>query len=152
MNNKEQMQPQQAAMTDSDEPLYAVNVDGETMELTLEQLIAAAEQGLSRANQQAQAESAAMPTAGEDGQPYSRFLNAYPEVRPMDIPEEVWQEANRTGDLLEAYRVYEISKLRQELEDLRMNRKNREMDVGSARSDGENKMTDPIILALMGKG
>ncbi|MGN1014445.1 MAG: hypothetical protein ACI4PM_03695 [Butyricicoccus sp.] len=155
MNNREQMNAQQGALTDSDEPLYAVTVDGETMELTLEQLIAAAEQGLSRANQQAQAgmmPQQSAPETGENGQTYSRFLNAYPDVRPMDIPEEVWQEANRTGDLLEAYRVYEIAKLRQELEDLRTNRQNREFDVGSARSDGENRITDPIILALMGKG
>ena len=31
-------------------------------------------------------------------------------------------------------------------------RSHRRMDVGSARSDGENTITDPIILALMGKG
>ena len=35
---------------------------------------------------------------------------------------------------------------------LRKNADNRRMDVGSARSDGENTITDPIILALMGKG
>ena len=38
------------------------------------------------------------------------------------------------------------------VEELKKNAENRKMDVGSARSDGENNITDPIILALMGKG
>lgn len=146
-------------LTDSDEPLYTVMVDGEEMQLTLEQLIAAAEQGLSRANESARADSmtGGQPGAAPAGQNdstgvYNRFLQAYPDVRPTDIPESVWEQANRTGDLLEAYRVFEIAQLRQELEDFKLNQKNRERDVGSARSDGESRITDPIILALLGKG
>ncbi len=137
-------------LTDSDEQLYAVTVDGQTIELTLEQLIAAAGQGLSQANRAARREQA----AGEqpNGDVYQAFLDAYPDIRPDDIPPEVWDSANRSGDLLNAYRVYEIRKLREELEDLRKNTANRRMDVGSARSDGESTITDPIILALMGKG
>ena len=142
---------------DSDEQLFTINVDGQPMELTLEQLIAAAEQGLSRANEAAGQEGAVPGTPSEangaaDNSAYSRFLQAYPEVHPMDIPESVWEQANRTGDLLEAYRIFEIAQLRQELEDLKLNQKNRARDVGSARSDGESRITDPIILALMGKG
>ena len=64
----------------------------------------------------------------------------------------MWDNANRSGDLLGAYRVYELHKLRKELEELKKNAENRKLDVGSARSDGENNITDPIILALMGKG
>lgn len=141
------------ALVDSDEQLYPVNVDGETVELTLEQLIAAAEKGLSRMNSEAQMDGM-MQQGGQYQQPsqYGRFASAYPQMRPTDIPEEVWQEANRTGDLLEAYRIYEINQLRQELQDLKMNQRNRELDVGSARSDGKSQVTDPIILALMGKG
>jgi hypothetical protein len=134
---------------DSEQPLYTVNVDGQPLELTLEQLVAAAEQGLSRANESALQDGRA---GGANGTPYDRFLQAYPEVRPTDIPDSVWEQANRTGDLLEAYRIFEIAQLRQELEDCRLNRQNRERDVGSARSDGESRITDPIILALMGKG
>ncbi|HIV67784.1 MAG TPA: hypothetical protein IAA32_02840, partial [Candidatus Butyricicoccus stercorigallinarum] len=107
-------------------------------------------QGLSQANRAARREQA----AGEqpNGDVYQAFLDAYPDIRPDDIPPEVWDSANRSGDLLNAYRVYEIRKLREELEDLRKNTANRRMDVGSARSDGESTITDPIILALMGKG
>ena len=139
------------------EDFICVMVDGEEMQLTLEQLIAAAEQGLSRANQSARADGMAgsqpgMTADGQNGDVYGRFLQAYPDVCPTDIPESVWEQANRTGDLLEAYRVFEIAQLRQELADLKLNQKNRERDVGSARSDGESRITDPIILALLGKG
>ena len=48
--------------------------------------------------------------------------------------------------------MFEIAQLRQELADMKLNQKNRERDVGSARSDGESRITDPIILALLGKG
>ena len=116
----------------------------------LEQLIAAAEQGLSRANDAAKRSQ----NGGQGGQSnvYQSFLSAYPDINAQDIPPEVWDDANRSGDLLGAYRAFEIRKLREELEQLRKNADNRRMDVGSARSDGENTITDPIILALMGKG
>ena len=132
------------------EQTYAVTVDGQTLELTLEQLIAAAEQGLSRANDAAKRSQ----NGGQGGQSnvYQSFLSAYPDINAQDIPPEVWDDANRSGDLLGAYRAFEIRKLREELEQLRKNADNRRMDVGSARSDGENTITDPIILALMGKG
>ena len=144
-------------LTDSEEQLYTVMVDGEEMQLMLEQLIAAAEQGLSRANQSARTDGMAggqpgMTADGQNGDVYGRFLQAYPDVCPTDIPESVWEQANRTGDLLEAYRVFEIAQLRQELADMKLNQKNRERDVGSARSDGESRITDSIILALLGKG
>ena len=137
-------------MPETDGELYPVNVDGQTMQLTLEQLIAAAEQGLSKANGAVRRDQAA--EAVPEGQVYRNFLNEYPDIRPTDIPPEVWDAANQSGDLLGAYRVYEIRKLREELEEYRKNESNRRMDVGSARSDGENTITDPIILALMGKG
>ena len=129
------------------EQTYAVTVDGQTLELTLEQLIAAAEQGLSRAN-----DAAKRSQNGGQSNVYQSFLSAYPDINAQDIPPEVWDDANRSGDLLGAYRAFEIRKLREELEQLRKNADNRRMDVGSARSDGENTITDPIILALMGKG
>ena len=144
------LDPANLPLTDSDEQTYAVNVDGQTLELTIEQLIAAAEQGLSKANAAARRGQEAGNTP--DGNVYQAFLNEYPDIRAEDIPPEVWDSANRSGDLLGAYRTYEIHKLREELEELRKNAQNRKLDVGSARSDGESSITDPIILALMGKG
>jgi hypothetical protein len=157
VNNKQMPQAADQQPPQGTEQTYAVTVDGQTLELTLEQLIAAAEQGLSRANDAVKnGQSEGMPTQmrGQLTPPnvYQSFLSAYPDINAQDIPSEVWDEANRSGDLLDAYRAYEIRKLREELEQLRKNADNRRMDVGSARSDGENNITDPIILALMGKG
>ncbi len=150
MNNTQMPQAAKSQQPQDTEQTYAVTVDGQTLELTLEQLIAAAEQGLSRANDAAKRSQ----NGGQGGQSnvYQSFLSAYPDINAQDIPPEVWDDANRSGDLLGAYRAFEIRKLREELEQLRKNADNRRMDVGSARSDGENTITDPIILALMGKG
>ena len=150
MNNTQMPQAAKSQQPQDMEQTYAVTVDGQTLELTLEQLIAAAEQGLSRANDAAKRSQ----NGGQGGQSnvYQSFLSAYPDINAQDIPPEVWDDANRSGDLLGAYRAFEIRKLREELEQLRKNADNRRMDVGSARSDGENTITDPIILALMGKG
>lgn len=50
MNNTQMPQAAKNQQPQDTEQTYAVTVDGQTLELTLEQLIAAAEQGLSRAN------------------------------------------------------------------------------------------------------
>ena len=95
-----------------------------------------------------------MPQAAKNQQPQDTEQTYAVTVdgQTLELTLEVWDDANRSGDLLGAYRAFEIRKLREELEQLRKNADNRRMDVGSARSDGENTITDPIILALMGKG
>ena len=68
-------------LTDREEQMYPVQVDGQTVELTLEQLIAAAEQGLSRVNRSAQTDG--QPA---DGSVYQAFMQEYPDIRPDEIP------------------------------------------------------------------
>lgn len=140
----------QPPVPEDDGTLYPVEVDGQVMQLTLTQLIDAARKGLQQANGEVRRDQAA--DSVPEGETYRSFLHEYPDIRPTDIPPEVWDAANQSGDLLGAYRAYEIKKLREELEEYRKNEQNRRMDIGSARSDGENTTTDPIILALMGKG
>lgn len=117
MNNTQMPQAAKNQQPQDTEQTYAVTVDGQTLELTLEQLIAAAEQGLSRANDAAKRSQ----NGGQGGQSnvYQSFLSAYPDINAQDIPPEVWDDANRSGDLLGAYRAFEIRKLREELEQLR---------------------------------
>lgn len=114
MNNTQMPQAAKNQQPQDTEQTYAVTVDGQTLELTLEQLIAAAEQGLSRANDAAKRSQ----NGGQGGQSniYQSFLSAYPDINAQDIPPEVWDDANRSGDLLGAYRAFEIRKLREELE------------------------------------
>ena len=130
-----EIQPQENAQT------YPVEVDGEVIELTMDELLEAAAQGLS--NRAANA----MP----NGQIYAAFVEEYPDVRPEDIPQQVWEWAQQEGSLVSAYRKWEIAELRDELAALEMNQKNRRSAVGPAQSDGEPTGVDPVTLALLGK-
>lgn len=81
-----------------------------------------------------------------------RFIGIYGNtVKSGDIPPEVWDEAQRTGDLIGPYQKHlaqkqeaEISKLRKELEQAKQQKKNRERSTGSARSEGASASRDPF--------
>ena len=128
---------------------FPAPVDGQTVELTLEQLIEAASLGLSKQNAYARRNRAAngMP----NGQIYAAFVEEYPDVRPEEIPQQVWQWAQQEGSLVSAYRKWEILELKDELAALEMNQKNRRAAVGPAQSDGEPAGVDPVTLALLGR-
>ena len=138
-----EIQPQENAQT------YPVEVDGDIVELTLEELIDAAAQGLSKRNAYIRRNRAA--NAMPNGQIYAAFVEEYPDVRPEDIPQQVWEWAQQEGSLVSAYRKWEIAELRDELAALEMNQKNRRAAVGPAQSDGEPTGADPVTLALLGK-
>ena len=112
-----EIQPQENAQT------YPVEVDGDIVELTLEELIDAAAQGLSKRNAYIRRNRAA--NAMPNGQIYAAFVEEYPDVRPEDIPPQVWEWAQQEGSLVSAYRKWEIAELRDELAALEMNQKNR---------------------------
>ena len=116
---------------------------------TLEELIDAAAQGLSKRNAYIRRNRAA--NAMPNGQIYAAFVEEYPDVRPEDIPQQVWEWAQQEGSLVSAYRKWEIAELRDELAALEMNQKNRRAAVGPAQSDGEPVGVDPVTLALLGK-
>lgn len=128
---------------------FPVPVDGQTVELTLEELIHAASLGLSKQNAYVRRNRAAngMP----NGQIYAAFVEEYPEVKPEDIPQQVWEWAQQEGSLVSAYRKWEILELKDELAALEVNQKNRRAAVGPAQSDGEPAGVDPVTLALLGK-
>lgn len=77
-------------------------------------------------------------------QTLSAFLSAYPQVQATDIPQEVWQESFRTGDLVGAYARYENKRLKAENETLKQNKKNAERSTGSRRSAGAATPKDPF--------
>ncbi len=134
-----------------DTQTYAVQVDGQTLALTREQLVQAAQAGLEAQNQAVQREHAAdAPTASMNGV-YAAFIAEYPDVAPADIPPEVWQDAQAEGSLVAAYRKHEIAQLRAQLAALAKDRANRALEIGSAASDGEAPEGDPVVRALLGK-
>lgn len=67
---------------------------------------------------------------------FANFLQAYPDVKAEDIPQEVWNDAGRTFDLVGAYQRHENRQLRKEIETLRQNNKNKERSTGSTKSAG----------------
>ena len=101
-----EIQPQENTQT------YPVEVDGDIVELTLEELIDAAAQGLSKRNAYIRRNRAA--NAMPNGQIYAAFVEEYPDVRPEDIPQQVWEWAQQEGSLVSAYRKWEIAELREE--------------------------------------
>lgn len=75
----------------------------------------------------------------------TRFMNAYPEVRAENIPKEVWDKANQTGNLVDAYREYEIKQLKAENEKLKQdarNEQNAKRSTGPLKSSGTKKTLD----------
>lgn len=81
-----------------------------------------------------------------------RFLSIYGAVKPEDIPETVWAEADRVGDLTIAYQHYlgekqesELKKLRDELEQVKQQQKNRERSMGSSKSVGAAAAKDSFM-------
>lgn len=142
-----QMPPEEAAASGA--PTYPVTVDGETRDLTLDELIDAAARGLSKENGYVRRNRAAAGIS--DGQIYAAFVEEYPDVRPEDIPPEVWEWAQTEGSLISAYRKWELLTLKDELSALQMNQKNRKAAVGPAKGDGEPSGVDPVTLALLGK-
>ena len=128
---------------------YPVPVDGQMVELTLDELIQAASLGLSKQNAYIRRNRAA--NGIPNGQIYAAFVEEYPDVRPEDIPQQVWEWAQQEGSLVSAYRKWEILELRDELAAMEMNQKNRRAAVGPAQSDGEPAGVDPVTLALLGR-
>ena len=128
---------------------FPVPVDGQVVELTLDELIQAASLGLSKQNAYVRRNRAAagMP----NGQIYAAFVEEYPDVRPEDIPQQVWQWAQQEGSLVSAYRKWEILELKDELAAMEINQRNRRAAVGPAQSDGEPAGVDPVTLALLGR-
>lgn len=128
---------------------YPVPVDGQMVELTLDELIQAASLGLSKQNAYIRRNRAA--NGIPNGQIYAAFVEEYPDVRPEDIPQQVWEWAQQEGSLVSAYRKWEILELKDELAAMEMNQKNRRAAVGPAQSDGEPAGVDPVTLALLGR-
>lgn len=75
----------------------------------------------------------------------TRFMREYPGVKYEDIPKEVWDEANQTGELVAAYRGYELRQLKAENEKLKQaakNERNAQRSTGPLKSTGSGQKKD----------
>ena len=73
-----------------------------------------------------------------------KFVERYPGVKAEDIPQSVWDEVKKTGDLTGAYAAYERQKQADEIADLKkqiatleQNQKNASRSPGSANTSGK---------------
>ena len=73
---------------------------------------------------------------------FSDFMVEYPDVKAEDIPKEVWNECVKTGDLTGAYRKYENTQLKAQLDELKRDQRNKERSTGSWRSAGASTPKD----------
>ena len=74
-----------------------------------------------------------------------RFMATYKGVKYEDIPQEVWDVANQTGDLVMAYTMYEVKKLKSENEKLKkdaQNERNAQRSTGPLKTSGNSKKLD----------
>lgn len=76
-------------------------------------------------------------------QMYQEFLQMYPDVKPEQIPAEVWQMVKQGYRLAAAYAIYENKQLKSEMAKFQQqqqvqqaNAKNAESSTGSAKSQG----------------
>ena len=88
-------------------------------------------------------------TQVQQGQPkvpaVDQFVQKYPGVKAEEIPQAVWDEVKRTGDLVGAYENYQNTKVKDEkiknleleIETLKQNQKNAARSTGSATSSGK---------------
>lgn len=88
-------------------------------------------------------------TQSQQGQPkvpaVDQFVQKYPGVKAEEIPQAVWDEVKRTGDLVGAYENYQNTKVKDEkiknleleIETLKQNQKNAARSTGSASSSGK---------------
>lgn len=69
-------------------------------------------------------------------QMYQEFFQMYPDVKPEQIPAEVFQMVRDGHRLAAAYAIYENKLLKQQYQTQQANQKNAESSTGSAKSQG----------------
>lgn len=72
------------------------------------------------------------------------FVTIYPGVDPKSIPQKVWDEVSRTGDLLGAYTRYENEELKAQIAAMKNNEKNSKRSTGSMKTAGSGSHKTPF--------
>ena len=102
----------------------------------------AAAQAEQEAEQQKQAEQEQKQNAD-----IQRFVTNYPDVKAEDIPQSVWDDFKKSGDLTAAYARYEKAELQKQISILKQNEENRNRSTGSRKSAGAAAAKDPFDSA-----
>ena len=94
------------------------------------------EQWKAQQEQQRQAEQQRQQQQQYKQQMYAEFLQMYPEVKPEQIPKEVWQMVQQGHRLASAYAIHENKLLKQQYQTQEANAKNAGSSTGSVKSPG----------------
>lgn len=85
-----------------------------------------------------QAERKALQEKESQNKMMQEFINEYPEVKPTDIPSEVWESVSQGKPLTDAYAMYENKMLRQRVQALSANARNAETSTGAVKSTAKS--------------
>ena len=80
---------------------------------------------------------------------YADFINEFPDVKPEDIPKDVFLNAENSS-LREAYMKYQLEEQRKQIEILKKQNENKSSSIGSTTEFGgkESKATDPFLIGF----
>ena len=80
---------------------------------------------------------------------YADFIKEFPDVKPEDIPKEVFEDAENSS-LREAYMKYQLEEQRKQIEILKKQNENKSSSVGSTTEFGgkESKSSDPFLAGF----
>lgn len=95
------------------------------------------EQWKAQTEQQRQEEQRKQQEQQYRQQMYAEFLQMYPDVKPEQIPKEVWQLVNQGHRLASAYAIHENKLLKQQYQTQQANFKNAESSTGSVKTQGK---------------
>jgi len=80
---------------------------------------------------------------------YADFVEAFPNVKPEDIPKEVFEKA-QSSNLVAAYKDWLIKDLETKLQIKEQNEKNAKSSIGSVTETGQTKKQEPVDMFLEG--
>lgn len=67
------------------------------------------------------------------------FVRTYPDVKPADIPQSVWDDVRGGTSLVTAYTKFENTQLRSQLEAMKQQEKTKDRSTGSRQSSGNTQ-------------
>ena len=85
----------------------------------------------------------------EANKQYADFVEAFPNVKPEDIPKEVFENA-QSSNLVAAYKDWLIKDLETKLQIKEQNEMNEKSAIGSVTETGTTKKQEPTDLFLEG--
>lgn len=79
---------------------------------------------------------------------YSDFMTEYPDIKPEDVPKEVWAKVSEGQNLLTAYSRWENQQLKAKLQAKEQNEKTKKKSTGSVTGDANIDYKDDFLAGF----